>query len=73
MLYGAALLGLLAHGLTLVTAAPAPSLDGRATTPGRWESLGGVLTSIPTVVSWGNNRIDAFGIGTDQACWWVMP
>jgi len=37
--------------------------------PGQWESLGGVLTSIPTVVSWGANRLDAFGIGTDSAAW----
>jgi hypothetical protein len=69
MLSRTTLLGLLAGGLALVTAAPAPNLEDRATTPGQWESLGGVLTSIPTVVSWGNNRLDAFGVGTDQACW----
>lgn len=71
-----ALLGFLAHGVTLVTAAPssikAPdkaNLESRATTPGRWESLGGILTSAPSVVSWGTNRLDVFALGTDSACW----
>jgi hypothetical protein len=30
-----------------------------------WDDLGGVFTSAPTVVSWGPNRLDVFGIGTD--------
>lgn len=32
-----------------------------------WESLGGVFTSGPTVVAWGLNRLDVFGVGTDNA------
>jgi len=68
------LLALLARGLTLAVAAPAePSLSERATVPGRWESLGGTLTSPPSVVSWGNNRLDVFGLGTDSACWYDEP
>lgn len=31
-----------------------------------WESLGGTLTSAPTVSSWQNNRLDVFGRGTDM-------
>ncbi len=66
------LLGLLAHGLSLAVAAPAdPKVLDRATQPGRWESLGGILTSPPSVVSWGNNRLDVFALGTDSACWLV--
>ncbi len=71
----AALAGLLAHGLTLVAGAPSsapdtsPNLESRATVPGRWESLGGVLTSKPSVVSWGPNRLDVFALGTDSAAW----
>ncbi|MFP5247853.1 MAG: C1 family peptidase, partial [Thermoanaerobaculia bacterium] len=34
-----------------------------------WESLGGVITSRPDAVSWGNNRIDAFARGADSAVW----
>jgi hypothetical protein len=34
-----------------------------------WESLGGILTSGPAAVSWGNNRIDVFVRGTDSALW----
>jgi predicted nucleic acid-binding Zn-ribbon protein len=36
---------------------------------GKWESLGGVLTSPPECVSWGANRIDCFVKGTDNALW----
>jgi hypothetical protein len=36
---------------------------------GNWESLGGVLTSPLGAVSWGPNRIDVFGAGTDSALW----
>ena len=35
-----------------------------------WENLGGVLTSAPSAVSWGNqNRIDVFARGTDNGLW----
>ncbi len=72
----AALLGVLARGVSLASAAPpfspdtSPnSLESRATTPGQWESLGGSLSSAPSSVSWGPNRLDVFGIGDDSACW----
>ena len=31
-----------------------------------WEALGGKFTSPPTVVAWGPNRLDIFGLGTDR-------
>jgi hypothetical protein len=34
-----------------------------------WEALGGVLSSGPDAASWGLNRIDVFGRGTDNALW----
>lgn len=34
-----------------------------------WESLGGILTSKPSAVSWGPNRIDVVVRGTDSAVW----
>jgi hypothetical protein len=34
-----------------------------------WESLGGILESPPTVVSWAPNRLDIFAVGTDSALW----
>lgn len=34
-----------------------------------WENLGGIITSRPSAVSWGNNRIDVVGRGTDSAVW----
>jgi len=34
-----------------------------------WESLGGIITSKPSAVSWGANRIDAVARGTDSAVW----
>ncbi|CAH1087662.1 putative baseplate assembly protein [Candidatus Nitrotoga sp. 1052] len=34
-----------------------------------WQSLGGVLTSDPATVSWGDGRIDVFVRGTDNALW----
>jgi hypothetical protein len=40
---------------------------------GGWESLGGVITSNITAVCWGQNRIDCFARGTDNALyhkWW---
>lgn len=36
---------------------------------GGFESLGGVLTSVPTVAAWGPNRLDVFALGTDAAAW----
>ena len=78
MVRATTLVGLLAHGLALVTAAPSSpntspaessKLESRATVSGRWESLGGVLTSPPDVVSWGKDRLDVFGLGTDSAVW----
>ncbi len=38
-----------------------------------WQSLGGIITSKPSAVSWGNNRIDVVARGTDSAVyhrWW---
>lgn len=34
-----------------------------------WQSLGGIVLSTPEAVSWGPNRIDLFGVGTDHALW----
>ena len=34
-----------------------------------WQSLGGVLTSDPATVSWGDGRIDVFVRGSDNALW----
>jgi peptidoglycan hydrolase-like protein with peptidoglycan-binding domain len=34
-----------------------------------WESLGGVLTSSPSVSSWASGRLDVFVCGTDSALW----
>jgi hypothetical protein len=33
---------------------------------GSWEALGGVFSSPPAVVSWGDNRLDIFGLGNDK-------
>ena len=76
------LLGILIHAAFLVVAAPSlltstdtnasnhdATPDKRGTSPNRWESLGGMITSPPTAVSWGTNRLDVFGIGTDGATW----
>ncbi len=73
------ILTLLIHALPPATAAPAPllnttsppSLNLRATSPGRWEHLGGVLVTPPTAVPFGDKikKLDVFGLGTDQACW----
>jgi hypothetical protein len=38
---------------------------------GLWQGLGGVLTSAPQAVSWGNNRIDVFVKSTDSAVWQI--
>jgi hypothetical protein len=35
----------------------------------QWQSLGGVITSDVSCVSWGPNRIDCFARGTDFAMW----
>ena len=32
-----------------------------------WESLGGTFKSMPVAVAWGPNRLDVFGLGTDNA------
>jgi len=69
------LLGVLAHGLTLVSAAPpfsrdtSPNLQSRVTSPGQWQNLGGTQTSAPSAVSWGANRLDVFALRADKACW----
>ncbi|POR37065.1 Carbohydrate-binding protein [Tolypocladium paradoxum] len=34
-----------------------------------YENLGGTIYGNVTAVSWGNNRIDLFALGTDNACW----
>jgi len=34
-----------------------------------WESLGGIVTSSPTVCSWSSGRLDVFARGTDSALW----
>ena len=34
-----------------------------------WESLGGIITSRPSAVSWGPDRIDVVARGTDSAVW----
>ena len=34
-----------------------------------WESLGGTLTSGPTVSSWAPGRLDVFALGTNSAVW----
>jgi hypothetical protein len=39
-----------------------------------WEDLGGIFSSPPAVASWGVNRLDIFGVGTDHQMWhkaWV--
>jgi hypothetical protein len=42
--------------------------DGNAWAPqAGWESLGGAFNSSPAVASWGTNRLDVFGLGTDNA------
>jgi hypothetical protein len=34
--------------------------------PTDWEPLGGTFDSAPAVASWGSNRLDIFGLGTDD-------
>src|SRR5438445_212035 len=34
-----------------------------------WESLGGLLTCLPSAVSWGPDRLDIFALGGDNAVW----
>jgi hypothetical protein len=41
--------------------------------PSGWEALGGTFSSPPTGVSWGSDRLDIFGLGTDNQMyhkWW---
>jgi hypothetical protein len=43
--------------------------DGTNWGPSRddWEALSGTFESSPTVASWGPNRLDLFGLGTDNS------
>jgi hypothetical protein len=34
-----------------------------------WQPLGGIVASHPAAVSWGPNRVDVFGVGTDGQMW----
>lgn len=34
---------------------------------GPWQRLGGVFTSAPAAIAWGNGRVDVFGVGLDHA------
>jgi hypothetical protein len=36
---------------------------------GGWESLGGILTTPPSVTAWGPNRLDVVVTGTDSAAY----
>ena len=48
-------------------------IEARGTVSGRWESLGGVISTRANAVAWGKNRIDAFARGMDSAMyhrWW---
>jgi hypothetical protein len=51
----------------LLTSTSTPG-TGSAWSPSQtdWEALGGTFNSPPSVVSWGNNRLDIFGLGTDN-------
>ncbi|TME44418.1 MAG: hypothetical protein E6I60_16785 [Chloroflexi bacterium] len=44
-------------------------IDNKFATTTPWYSVGGVLASSPAVTSWGLNRTDVFGRGTDNALW----
>lgn len=60
---------LLGASLSFVSAHPG-NLSPRLTVPGRWESLGGTFAPYaPSVVAWGPNRLDLFGVGLDSAMW----
>ena len=37
--------------------------------PDDWEKLGGKMKSVPTVVTWGKDRLDMFVVGTDDGIW----
>jgi hypothetical protein len=50
---------------TLIYPSPVPPADGVEWS--NWGSLGGVVTSAPTVASWGFRRLDVFVRGTDDA------
>jgi len=39
------------------------------TTWSGWQSLGGLLTSVPTTTSWAYNSLSVCALGTDQALW----
>jgi hypothetical protein len=36
---------------------------------GGWESLGGTVTSLPSVTAWAPNRLDVLLTGTDSGAW----
>jgi Common central domain of tyrosinase len=55
-------------GLWAFTAACLVAPNARAQWGG-WESLGGIILETPDCTSWGANRIDCFGRGTDAAMW----
>ena len=66
-----------AHPSTLDGAPPRRAnmspIESRSTVSGRWESLGGTVSTRTTAVSWSKNRIDAFARGMDSAMyhrWW---
>lgn len=48
-------------GMVIAGALPAPT--------GRWDSLGGVVTSSPVVAAWGNGYLELFVRGGDNALW----
>jgi hypothetical protein len=39
---------------------------GRSLSKTDWEALGGVFKSPPSAVHWGGDRLDIFGLGTDN-------
>ncbi len=68
--------GFLAHGTLALSSALPPvagnsELQNRATTPNRWENLGGTFASAPSLISGAPNGLDAFAVGTDGVCWCV--
>jgi hypothetical protein len=54
---------------TLIYPGDIPPADDREWSD--WEWLGGGLIFGPTVCSWGPNRLDIFGVGTNRALWHI--
>ncbi|HMG37445.1 MAG TPA: hypothetical protein VKM94_26305 [Blastocatellia bacterium] len=54
---------LLTGSVALLAAASAPARLAWAESS--WEALGGRFNSPPAVASWGADRLDIFGLGTD--------